>query len=143
MKANSLRIGNLVSQNGFYGYVYSIESAEPRNDIRFSDKDIITLFDNGITYVPIDEIEPIPLTEEWLLKFGYVKFELNQIYNEWYLNFDGILKYKIYETENSLKNTSKFIMPNSNKPIKIQYIHQLQNLYFALTGEELKLLENV
>jgi hypothetical protein len=27
--------------------------------------------------------------------------------------------------------------------IKIKYVHQLQNLYFALTGEELKIKPNV
>jgi len=128
LKANELRIGNLVSQNGFYGYVYSIESAEPRNDIRFSDKDIITLFDNGITYVPIDEIEPIPLTEEWLIKFG---FELD-------IEDDGYFKGK-YKVSVSDEGCIFFIYDNYY-PIEIcefKYIHQLQNLYFALTNTEL------
>lgn len=67
MEVNELRIGNLVSQNNFFGYVYSIESAEPRKEKRFSDKVIVTLFDNGLTAVTIDEVEPIPLTE-WIEK---------------------------------------------------------------------------
>jgi hypothetical protein len=131
MKANSLRIGNLVSQNGFYGYVYSIESAEPRNDIRFSDKDIITLFDNGMTYVPIDEIEPIPLTEEWLIKFGFNKV------CSMYIRISDINEMEFFDNIITFKDWFCKLEK------KIQYVHQLQNLYFALTGEELKLLENV
>lgn len=35
MEVNELRIGNLVSQNNFFGYVYSIESAEPRKEVNW------------------------------------------------------------------------------------------------------------
>lgn len=74
--------------------------------------------------------EPILLTEEWLEKFGFERNEnglfklfnqsevpilLNEDLNGW--TCDGI--------NFSINNT--------------QYVHQLQNLYFILTGEELKL----
>ena len=76
-----------------------------------------------------NECEPIPLTEEWLIKFGFIKF------NGWFF----------LET----RFTSIYISPltgycsiGANEeydfPYKVLYIHQLQNLYFALTGEELK-----
>lgn len=55
------------------------------------------------------EAEPILITEEWLLKF---RFNNDHWATEWIL-------YK---------------MPN---PTGLKYVHQLQNLYFALTGEEL------
>jgi hypothetical protein len=125
LKASELRIGNLVSQNGFYGYVYSIESAEPRNDIRFSDKDIITLFDNGMTYVPIDEIEPIPLTEEWLIKFGFNKV------CSMYIRISDINEMEFFDNIITFKDWFCKLEK------KIQYVHQLQNLYFALTNTEL------
>jgi hypothetical protein len=127
MKLEELRIGNLVSQNGFFGYVYSIESALPRQEQRFSDKDLVTLFDNGITTMTIDEIKPIPLTEEWLVKFGFNEFEKN--YRTFFVNN----KFKI-----EMSNTGNIYY---NK-LWIPYVHTLQNLYFSLTGVELDLTSN-
>ena len=126
MKPNELRIGNLVIQNEFHGYVYSIESPLPRKEKRFSDKAIITLFDNGLTTVPIDEIEPIPLTEEWLLKFGFDKYEFDHKENQ----------YRHKERLIVLRD-DKFVDYGSS--VVLEHIHQLQNLYFALTGSELTL----
>ena len=75
---------------------------------------------------------PIPLTEEWLLKFGFRVRDDNEyldirIRNMLYLavhlrTLDVILGYN-YEWTLPIKT--------------IKYVHQLQNLYFALTGEEL------
>jgi len=124
MKASELRIGNLIAD--IDGDVFNIKQEN------------LCDFANGFI-----NVEPIPLTEEWLLKFEYVKFKSNEIYNEWFLIIDGVLKYKIIETVNYLKNNSKFTIPNSDKPIMIQYVHQLQNLYFALTGEELTIKDEV
>jgi hypothetical protein len=131
MKASELRIGNLVSQNGFYGYVYSIESALPRQEKRFSDKDLVTLFDNGITTAPIDEIKPITLTEEWFLKFKLERTfkDLHGCYNNDKYMFSLVDEYEydvfIFGHEEDLYLTT------------IKYVHELQNLYFALNDKEL------
>lgn len=69
-----------------------------------------------------EDYEPIPLTEEWLEKSGFKSTV------EW------LLKYK----NNSTLLVSDVKYGFQNIPIqKIKYVHQLQNLYFALTGEEL------
>lgn len=64
-------------------------------------------------------IKPIPITEEWLLKFGFTKPKDSEGY---LLNglvfYDGFL--------------------SSNQKEKLKYVHQLQNLYHALTGSELQ-----
>jgi hypothetical protein len=60
-----------------------------------------------------DLFEPIPLTEEWLMKFG----------------FD--------EKEPVLISSWKFSPFCETIITKCEHVHQLQNLYFALTGEEL------
>ena len=116
IKANELRIGNLV----YYG-----ESIRVITQIGVSPQRNFVGVDNMIT--TFDVISPIPLTPEILEKAGFVKelilgrkdkywYRLGELsYNEsheafW---FHGILKYQ----------------PKS--------LHQLQNLYFALTGEEL------
>ena len=77
---------------------------------------------------PIDDMfEPIPLTEEWLLKFGI--YEPIGIHNSM---FSGLI---IVEW-NEYTKLYEFCVGDISL-VFIKYVHQLQNLYFALTGEEL------
>jgi hypothetical protein len=111
MKANELRIGNLV---------YNPNLKEVRT------LDILDIRDYAEQRL-IKDFEPIPLTEEWLVKFRFVK-EIDDLYLDlsssfliWF-NDDEFLHYKSNQLETICS---------------IKYVHQLQNLYFALTGEEL------
>jgi len=84
--------------------------------------------------------KPIPLTEEWLLKFGFTRQTAPNN-----LPCSDFGRFRIYWPSNS-KNASLHFRPNETEwfPFiinKIEYVHQLQNLYFALTGEELTLIE--
>lgn len=75
----------------------------------------------------------IHLTEEWLLKFGFEKKADYQFFNmQLVLEFWKILNKKIDVRFRINENESIIIC-------EIQYVHQLQNLYFALCGEELEL----
>lgn len=68
-------------------------------------------------------LKPIPLTEQWLLKFG-------------------LSNRKIWVFEIFGDNHRGFhISSEGGEWLFIKYVHQLQNLYFALTGEELKVKE--
>ena len=74
-----------------------------------------------------ERVQGLILTEEWLLKFGFEKIKTNNcIY--WTLN-----NVDIWELNGGFAN---------DLDIPIQYIHQLQNLYFALTNEELTAKED-
>jgi hypothetical protein len=111
MKASELRIGN-------WGH-----SGITKEDFIIEAHDIVNIsggFDNG-------KVQPIPLTEEWLVKFGFVK------------NNSGFYEQKrfTYHPEYGWKILSQWIKGWVNVA-EIKYVHQLQNLYFALTGEELK-----
>lgn len=115
MKANELRIGNLIFWDG---EIYEVKRS---------------FFDQYSD----DEIKPIPLTEEWLLKFGFKETE-KQTYE--ITDFKDCIDFcvSIYE--------DKVILTFwSDDPIYFRYsemnVHQLQNLYFSLTGEELTLSE--
>lgn len=66
---------------------------------------------------------PILLTEERLLNFGFEK-----IISVWY----GIGNFRI-NTSFDIEWGGKWM------GIRLKYVHQLQNLYFALTGKELEL----
>ena len=132
MKLNELRIGNYlkwessINNNG----IGCVEFINSRCDSHFMKT---FQLDSGATS---EQCKPIPLTKEWLLRFG---FKQNAIgfwwrkhpnpkskdnWDGWYLNKDGEL---------SISLGPIFI--------RIQYVHQLQNLYFALTGEELTIKE--
>lgn len=86
--------------------------------------------------------KPIPLTEEWFKKIeGFYKdgkywsisiydYKYCFKYREWAENWAFYQEYtdSPFDEDNGKKYPVSF---------DIKYIHQLQNLYFALTGEEL------
>ena len=73
-------------------------------------------------------ILPIPLTEEILLKFGFEKQHNEDDFDYWF---------KKDFCDDILWEHSEGFCHNLNYGGDIKYVHQLQNLYFALTGEEL------
>ncbi|MDV3583431.1 hypothetical protein CMU85_18180 [Elizabethkingia anophelis] len=87
---------------------------------------VIELREDGIYAPAISEAitglpnKPIELTEEWLLKFGFEKHG-----SKWC--------HSVLST-NIIKGNG-FYMNYVNKEIK--YVHELQNLFYALTNEEL------
>lgn len=73
-------------------------------------------------------INPIPLTDEWLLNFGFDK-------NDHYACYSKIVKSGEFVLDEN------FVLCDIQLNVKLEYVHQLQNLYFSLTGEELTLIE--
>jgi len=69
-------------------------------------------------------ISAIPLTEEWLLDFGFEKDELG-----WFFKENDYCSFGLF-----FKNNEWLFYISDTK---IKYVHQLQNLYFALTNNEL------
>lgn len=80
-----------------------------------------------------EHTEGIPLTEEWLVKMGFEKRVDGDDFNIWHWYELQILPDIAFVQG----NLDVFILDHDN--IRVQFVHQLQNLYFALTGEELKL----
>lgn len=148
--STELRLGNLVTQNGVTGSIYSIEGAQPMSDKRFSDKDLITLFDGGLLTVPIDEVFAIPLTEEVFLQFDQVVKDGEWLsighhdarycfrYRDWTGTSAGNWAVYIEYTDSGDPNFNGVKLPIA---FDIIWVHQLQNIFFALTGIELQLLK--
>ena len=134
MKTNELRIGNLV-------YV-----TDNLTNLIFKEITPINIHNlmhlTGWDKSPVDiEFEPIPLTEEFLLKFGFKNIDkggndfitYTDSEHNYYLQIDVRRKDgKYLILDNSFDDLRAFSM------VDIEYVHQLQNLYFALTGNELK-----
>jgi hypothetical protein len=110
MKSQELRIGNLVLDE-YFDERYVICITPYRVHLSSSGDD-----DESVKPNKVNEIEPILLTEEWLLKFGFKK--------------DKLVFYKDFLLYNFNDGFYFFEM-------KINHVHQMQNLYFALTGKEL------
>ena len=152
MKAESLRIGNWVEYFGKNKQIDGIKSMSTKEGYAV---EIIStdIHGNSISeYSPLDSLslKPIPLTEEWLLRFGFESdnYELHETYlidisrPERY-DHDSYLKILVMDDDCYVDISEKEIHPDTienNVNLKqIQYVHEVQNLYFVLTGEELKL----
>ena len=116
MKASELRIGNWV------------EFIQPKKGM-YTTVQAIT-FEINVE----KSFKPIPLTEEWLLKFGFEErgesFHLKDFSIE-LIGEDGRWCTYIFDEYHAVECSLSLI----------KYVHSLQNLYFALTGEELTLKE--
>jgi hypothetical protein len=137
MKAEELRIGNLI-KGIYHDYDDGIDE-EIENETICK---VVTLDVSGSGDYPIyvysdeniehfSEFEPIPLTEEWLLKFGF-KWKGLIAKGRYLTLFTPCGKALVFKD-------NYFIFSGVTIEIQIKYVHQLQNLYFALTGEELTL----
>lgn len=115
IQAHELRIGNYVVDN--------FDVHKPYQLTKISLDDFVAISNGCNSY------QPIPLTEEILLKCGFEE-------NGQYLAFKNIRLYIYHSRFNSEYFIFDFGM--MEKFTEIQYLHQLQNLYFALTGEELE-----
>lgn len=127
MKASELRIGNLIMGMDMVQTVFEIlDNTDRGRIVHLGYEHLILVKENGNQYKPI-EVHPIPLTEEWLLKFGFN-----------YQKADVSSFYPFYVKSGFRINEEGYHWYVQTHCVHIQYVHQLQNLYFALTGEELR-----
>lgn len=127
INAQELRIGNKV-----YG----------QKDCIFT---VLEIMACGITYdcdhqcaahAEWDEIKPIPLSPDLLERCGFVEIEDEEDSSGW--NRPG------------MANSGNFIIWNFDGTLALDgysdaplnYVHQLQNLFYALTGHELQYIPN-
>jgi len=132
MKATDLRIGNYVYYNGTHkeiGVVTALESY-----LVLPEQSYVKLNHVINNKYYLTEINPIELTEELLLKCGFVR---NGDWAELEIPTRAMIRFYNFNcAECDLVQDGKyFAFKNSH----IIYLHQLQNLYFALTQTELQI----
>jgi hypothetical protein len=125
LEAKDLRIGNYL--DGRIGFVVVEEIRK--------DGCMVKIEGSRSSFIVGGEapcLTPIPLTEEWLVRFGFEKSAFNE---------------NVYSNKSIILDKRKLgwlLCDNSIDNLKhIEHVHQLQNLYFALTGEELTLNETI
>lgn len=129
LKATEIRIGNITN----FGRVYEITEScfYVKNSKGESFKSAWA------------DIQPVNLTEEWLLKFGFLAMQFDNE-DDWFVKGSGRKVFKI-STANGEKECDIWIPLYQSGIGKdfayltdIEYVHQIQNLYFNLIGEELE-----
>ena len=120
IKENELRIGNLI-YNGI-NEVFSVNGQTIAN------------FDLGQS--TLGKFKPIPLTEEWLIDFGFVMY-IGGLLCKHLNNDDSYLEIDLKYNKGVWLNINQDGLQHSIKLYHIKYVHQLKNLWFALTGQEL------
>ena len=109
MKATELRLGNLFA---------NIEDNSIYKVTKINEDTIEGLCINNMGWFGeqhfhlIEQVLPIKLTEEWLLKFG---FEI-----EWLLS-----------------DSKGYYVLINNKKIRIKFVHSLQNIYFYIEKKDI------
>jgi len=136
MKATELRIGNWVYQSEMYGEQQCTSYEVYNFDLYCNGADCVADYYEGW--------KPIPLTEEWHNKFG-VKINGHMSF-EYPLPRKNNIKVKIVFSGDYVyliqgdKTMEQDIVAIWNKDLtkRDMFVHEFQNLVFALTGEELK-----
>ena len=122
IQSNELRIGNWVKRNEYNAKF-----------IALSVSGLVAEREDGARYYgAIHALEPIPLTEELIAKCMFSEYEFE----------DDIFLHD--EEDVCVQKSGKVYYPYSFENsdtigTPIRYLHQLQNLFFALTGKELEI----
>ena len=131
IKTNELRIGNyVIDDEGIISEISRIETEQytrwnsgEDSCLHFQEINAKDDYCNGSVF-------PIPLNEEWLLKFGFFKFNNAYVLKK---PEESPINFQFSVWHDMTYNSSEF-------NINLKSVHQLQNLYFALIGEELEMV---
>lgn len=124
MKPQELRLGNIITSDGETFIV---------DELR---EDYIGAGALGVHPAGFDLDLGVPLTEEWLKRLGFegspeTGFGL------------GVIELNYITTDNYVQFEFKTTAKDKWWMIDFRYVHELQNLYCALTGSSLTLKETV
>lgn len=144
INANELRIGN---------YLEPLFIDKPFCIVKGIDEEFVYSDCISTDYTGFDEFKPIILTEEWLLKCGAYQLPHFTVMNTFYFDLGRNRELSIgcVGTPNLMVFIQEIEKDENGKAIKVEdiicvhnwdydgelYLHQLQNLYFALTQKEL------
>ena len=148
IQAKELRLGNLIIWNPKLSNPAITLPAELIEVFSILQDRIIYVFPNienrvepfeddvvqiGTQFKPLEELEPIPLTPEVIKKAGFVEK------GEWsgvpYFEQDDL---QVKQADNYFQRVVVRDAATKMFDLPIRHLHQLQNLYFALMGEELE-----
>ncbi len=131
LRAEDLRCNNILLVDDGKGEPYQI-TIKGINTINGGH-----VYDEDDSIHGLDCLKPIPLTEEWLLKFGWVWNKETNTFEK-YPNGDARMHLSFRDVSKSYMMFNYVL--KAKIADRIYYVHQLQNLYYALTKKELQVL---
>ncbi|MDV3982795.1 hypothetical protein CMT48_17140 [Elizabethkingia anophelis] len=121
MKPKELRLGNHIRYANVLCTVENINGNQ---------------IETNAVICPIESYNPILLTDEWLIWFDFKVADYEKRFQ--YFFYKGDIKYN-NSISVSIHNKFCRIYVINQELRTIKYVHELQNIFYALTGEELKL----
>lgn len=137
IKENELRVGNIVGRKYFNPNPKNPkQEIEPCYVLGILDKARVSLDLKGrdVLKCDYDLLEQMPLIPKWLDDFGFTLKKSTFLKDECYmLGIDfkvemGLTSFRVYYNGRFIKHILK--------------VHELQNLFFCLTGQELSVVAN-
>tara|TARA_R110000850_G_scaffold262851_1_gene391547 strand:+ start:27 stop:410 length:384 start_codon:yes stop_codon:yes gene_type:complete len=126
IQSNELRIGNWINlYDNFNSQVTGLTNTKKVWCVKNPIDEKCAWFTNNLN--------AIPLTEEWLIDFGFKRGEDKNRFN-----LDGKEIY-IFTDVNDKPTKVVFNPSSSTLYVNLKYVHKLQNLFFELNGIELTL----
>lgn len=132
INVRELRPGNLVIRWGVPAKVCGTQVLDHTAEVSFWDGLSVSKFG-------CREIFPIPLTPEWLERMGFKRGEVYSLVLSKWASDNLSVSIEIDSFQPVVMGLDDWV--EYGKPM--QHVHQLQNLYFTLTGEELTIKEAV
>jgi hypothetical protein len=127
-------------------YVHRVKDwGEPLNEIELVEWDEGIWYRIGECIAVLEDYEPIPLTAEWLDRFGFEEYKGDHsdtyiIKLNWHLSSSEFCYLLLSSSSHYWIGYSDDKHDNIDIGLgKMDFVHQLQNLYFAITGKELVL----
>ena len=140
MKANNLRIGNYINTHNRVSVVLDLINtvgkfhiSDPkRNEVQNKIKTTICY----MSPQPEDSIffTPIPITNEWMINFGFNEDNEDFVYEE---GRQGFIVAKAQDDDLILLYREDIGVPYNILRF-INYVHEIQNIVFSLTEKDLK-----
>ena len=135
IQASELRIGNFIGMN-LEEYPNNFFTALEIGETMKVYEGLITLKGATIkrvetSFMYVDDFEPIPLNEDWLVRFSFEKAGI-RFSKDWFY---------LWEQDDKIIFALAEMKEITGTYLEIKYVHTLQNLYFALAGTELTLTD--
>lgn len=139
MEAKNLRIGNLVGIQETALHADGCNHLEAIFEIEELKKDVAQFkgFHAGEYY---KDLKPIELNEAWLKLYGWKTYAESSVCKGWAIG-ENPITHDYLLTLTWMKNEDGTLAEcfYKNGHFVVKYFHQLQNLFFAITGTELEL----
>jgi hypothetical protein len=148
MNAFELRLGNYVTIDNPEGWpqvknvpvqVFEVKEKKDALELFPDSCGAVSMIYGDTRFSQFDEfVKPIPLTEDWLKRFGFEDDSYGRFYKKFNGNETITISFEDYAHTRLAEHPVE--VKDFSLNINCKFVHSLQNLYYALTGEDFKVI---